>query len=461
MGQDNEGSPDVGEPFLFILPHGGRLLLMSILDILRYRATYRIEGYDYTDFDELQSIVEATDRGLMDGESVYEIAEAIRYLADSLEPCSNVQTVDVTCGSGGGDGLYCVDDDGNVTINPPPIGDSPTEPGIDIPDGVTIPDDITPNEGDPPDGFVSWQAWDTEACEAANAIVEWGRQICIKLSNFFGGELQTLALVIVAVVALLDGGWALLFSRAAIIKMGEILWKLQDSIDVSDYFQDKADWIADNRQELVCMLYNKRESAARWENDYLAMILGASAGSMASAAEQSLAEELLGFMVAPLLAAQQLYGGLTYDVADAYVTCGCVEVGVWETQWNIADDTTEAVSWNTSDRFIASVSGERHSSFSGGNYQIWQEFEPALSNTEDITINLLNDDRFVMGDVKYKLTSGVGISQGSGTLSLGVNTIPAGANVNKIAIWSEIQREVAGQQSWAFDLSIQFTQQGA
>jgi len=74
----------VDEPFLFVLPHGGRHLLMSIIDTLKYQATYRIEGYDYADWDSLLSMVELTHLGLMEGEQVNSIAESITYLADKI-----------------------------------------------------------------------------------------------------------------------------------------------------------------------------------------------------------------------------------------------------------------------------------------------------------------------------------------------------------------------------------------
>lgn len=94
----NQGAIDA--PFLFVLPHAGRHLLMAIMDVLRWEATYRykLHGYDYSDWDELQAIVEATHYGLMDGEEVNQIADAITYLADTLAanmPNLNLEGVDM------------------------------------------------------------------------------------------------------------------------------------------------------------------------------------------------------------------------------------------------------------------------------------------------------------------------------------------------------------------------------
>ena len=104
----------VDSPFVFVLPHAGRHLLMSVIDILKYQATYRINGYPYDDWDSLLSLVELTHYGLMEGEQVGEIGDAIRYLADKLsENFPNVGTNIIFPETGtGGSG-----EDMSVTVN--------------------------------------------------------------------------------------------------------------------------------------------------------------------------------------------------------------------------------------------------------------------------------------------------------------------------------------------------------
>lgn len=66
-----EASPyQGGEPFLFIVPHFGRHLLLSLADRLEWEATYRDFGYDFSDWDYLQTIVAETHSGLMAMEQV-------------------------------------------------------------------------------------------------------------------------------------------------------------------------------------------------------------------------------------------------------------------------------------------------------------------------------------------------------------------------------------------------------
>ncbi len=148
---NNQGAIDA--PFLFILPHAGRHLLMAIIDQLRWQATYRYKGhgYDFSDWDELQSIVEATHYGLMDGEEVNQIAESITYLADTLAanmPNLNLEGVDmgnvqqvVNMGCCGG-GAITNSGSCGAGIDEMPPNDAPTNPPREFPPVTTPP--ITP-----------------------------------------------------------------------------------------------------------------------------------------------------------------------------------------------------------------------------------------------------------------------------------------------------------------------------
>lgn len=146
----------INSPFVFLLPHAGRHLLMSIIDTLKYQATYRIEDYDYADWDSLIALVEATHYGLMEGEQMGEISDAIRYLADKLsenfpdigtniefpentgagesEDMAITLTQNVSCGCGCGASTGCGcgagGADGTVPAPPtvPPVPITPPDP---------------------------------------------------------------------------------------------------------------------------------------------------------------------------------------------------------------------------------------------------------------------------------------------------------------------------------------------
>jgi hypothetical protein len=75
------------EPFLFVLPHAGRHLLLAIAERLEWRATYndKQHGYDFADWDELQALVAATHAGLMEMEQVNLIVAKLEEIREELE----------------------------------------------------------------------------------------------------------------------------------------------------------------------------------------------------------------------------------------------------------------------------------------------------------------------------------------------------------------------------------------
>ena len=111
--------PEGGELSFFVLPSYGRDLLLSISDRLRWQSTYGEFAID----DELQDIVDKTIFGLLKGEKMTTIADAIMYLADNLELVvtnTNENTNDLAvagnsasgcCGSGGTGGGETIEDD--------------------------------------------------------------------------------------------------------------------------------------------------------------------------------------------------------------------------------------------------------------------------------------------------------------------------------------------------------------
>lgn len=76
---------DAREPFLFVMPHAGRHLLLAIADRLEWEASFRGFDYSYDDWDELQAIVADTHKGLMEMEQVNLIVTALNEIRDAIQ----------------------------------------------------------------------------------------------------------------------------------------------------------------------------------------------------------------------------------------------------------------------------------------------------------------------------------------------------------------------------------------
>lgn len=268
-----------------------------------------------------------------------------------------------------------------------------------------------------------------------------------------------LGVILVAVVALIDGGWALLFSEAALLKIAELMWNLQSSFDVSDYFQAKADYIYENRERLVCMLYKNRANGRQWENDFLTEVLSLSAGAMSSQREQSIAEELLSYLIPPLMGAQQMWGGLHYEPSVS-VSCSCVEnTGVWKYG---SDGKSIAIheGWNTPERVSYDATLVRNSEFSGGYIEAKLVLEPTLVNGSTLTVNITRDERSAgMSAFKLALFTGVGIKVFTQTLAAGANVIEdIPDNVNAVALTTSLDRAYSETQSVVLDCTCVYEQ---
>jgi len=366
--------------------------------------------------------------------------------------------------SGGDDStLYCVDDGGNVTINPPPIGNLPVQPTIPPPvDDITpIDDGRPPDEGEPPVGWDTWAEYDSDACQAANATVEYGYQWAIRLSDFLTEDIYTMASILVVIVNILTLGWGVLFERALLVKIAELVAKMQLwGQPIGFAFQELADYIDDNRQEMVCELYQQRTSASNWSNLLIARLLGASAGVFEDISARGTWQEILGYIFPENLAANVLYKAFTWKgVTTNFIDCSsCVQNdGVWVITQG-GDTQIVTVGWNTPYRLSFSALCERNSSFSSGFFKAKIDLDPLIPAGSTVTVNVLVSDKDpgILGTA-FRLTSGVGIDQGSMTLALGENVLVAGGtNVNQIEIESVVSRFEAGVQSWVFDMILDY-----
>lgn len=252
---------------------------------------------------------------------VWKIANALTHAewengCDDMSECNvNVNvSVSNSCVYTGEGSYICYLDNGDIIINPPPVGTQPTQPVLPLPNDLTEPPEFTPGEGDPPDGWESWEAFDSDACQAANAMVEWVYRFFERAENFFGQDVFTMAAFAVVVVNVVSFGLAALFTRALQFKIVEVVGRLAFLEPLGDFFGMLAEWVDDNRQELVCELYQSRADAADWENALIARLVTASAGSLESETSDNLFLELLSYLLPAYMGLNQLYGAITFDV---------------------------------------------------------------------------------------------------------------------------------------------------
>lgn len=265
---------------------------------------------------------------------VWKIANALTHAewengCDDMSECNvNVNvSVSNSCVYTGEGSYICYLDNGDIIINPPPVGTQPTQPVLPLPNDLTEPPEFTPGEGDPPDGWESWEAFDSDACQAANALVEWVYRFFERAGNFFGQDVFTMAAFAVVVVNVVSFGLAALFTRALQFKIVEVVGRLAFLEPLGDFFDMLAEWVDDNRQELVCELYQSRADAADWENVLIARLVTASAGSLESETSDNLFLELLSYLLPAYMGLNQLYGAITFDVETPIdcSTCNCID----------------------------------------------------------------------------------------------------------------------------------------
>lgn len=157
-----------------------------------------------------------------------ELAEAIRYLADKLA---------ANAGSSSG----CCDDE---APNGSPI---PTDDGIihygDPDNAVEEP----PRDGPPPDGFETWEEYDQHKCNAAHAIVDG--LITMFRSWAFWNDIKS---IVVGGVIALAPLFITIPPAAAVVLVGALV-----AIFASrTLWANLADEMEENKQDIVCGLYN-------------------------------------------------------------------------------------------------------------------------------------------------------------------------------------------------------------
>lgn len=245
---------------------------------------------------------------------------------DMAEPCTVVVNNYVNCGCGASstDTMYCVNDDGTITINPPAIPDQPVPPEIPLPDDMTEPPDpFEPGTGEPPAGWGDWGEYDEDACRAANSMVSYAHEFFYQGGTFLTEDLFTMAAALVVIVNVLThpAGFLVLFDRGLILKIVEIVGRLSIVEPAGEAFLAISEWIEENRQELVCDLYTARGDAASWENTLIANIFQFAETIFYTEGGKGFLADMLSFMLPGGLALNLLYKNINYD-GDVSINCG-------------------------------------------------------------------------------------------------------------------------------------------
>lgn len=327
---------DSSEYCLFCLPSGGRDLLLSVAERFTWDIYVNGDGTKAQLSDSEAALVDDTIRGLIMGCDFESIATALDNIATALGNLQMTTTVNntcapdvnVTCGDGGSFIVYPGPGQPPI-INPGPLPDTPVNPSDPLPwptDWPSTP--LDPEVDAPPFDYTDWGSYDVAACEAANGVVELAYQMIRAIKDFFQEDLILLAWLIVAINAVISSGIALLFSTAFVIKLAEIAYKLAANLEVEvtiQFLQDIEDWISENRQDLVCDLYEARAGGNSGVNTMLARVLDFAAGLEYAQAEFSTIQELITMIFPPGLFFAALAGGADFENTNAVPCDNCGE----------------------------------------------------------------------------------------------------------------------------------------
>ncbi len=181
--------------------------------------------------------------------------------ASIIEEYENME-INVTCNccsSGTPSTLVCYDVDGNPTITPQPIEDDPIPPGGSWP--------IDTETTDPPGEYETWEEWDAEACAVSNSVYT----LLVGLLTTVEGvvdSLTTLAAGIVLFVGLLPAGVAAALGGASVVEVIRALIDLLVVEELGDWALEARDWVQENQEEIVCLIYTNRHNLPGMRNEF-------------------------------------------------------------------------------------------------------------------------------------------------------------------------------------------------
>lgn len=208
-----------------------------ILASLRF-TLWSSRWYD-TDGRKLRELYpELTEEALTWAERLHEhimsnCADGIQTGLEALADAVRALSITVNCGTTGGGG--CFSEGGEPTITP---------------GGNTVTGDISggvegEGEGDPPEGFASWEVYYLHKCRAANAIVDG-----------FILQLNTFSIMTIISFLTVSASLVVIFGALPPLAIGLVIVWLVAMVETRHYLAYLADYISENRESFVCALYN-------------------------------------------------------------------------------------------------------------------------------------------------------------------------------------------------------------
>lgn len=241
-------SGSANDLYFFIIPDGGRNLLMANFDRLFWESTFARALTD-----EEKGVVHATYDALMGMESMSEISDAIRYLADTVSITVNQSQSQVcACGGAGVPGDTFTAPDGS------PL--TPVSVPIAPPEGDGVP--LLPPGATRPPGFADDGEWDARRCLLANYAVDSLLKVMSEITqaeNKAGLALELFYLLIAA----LPGPYKQGRGYLAILKIAQAVADFLGATDLDlDVMELIRQAIEDNKQDAVCAVYSATDTLA-------------------------------------------------------------------------------------------------------------------------------------------------------------------------------------------------------
>jgi hypothetical protein len=262
-------SSDYDQLHLALLPKGFASAVLAIAERFQWEATYRINDYDYSDWDELQAVVDLGIGGLTDTMRLSDLIGVLDGIEPALEALLNKEF---------GGGGCCPDDSLTDFVDGTGIvGDVIDTTGSDVVVGV----------GSPPVSE-DWQAYAQSLCDAAAKYADGLGKVFDVLESLHDA-LKTVTLllatsIIVTLLGLLGISAAAAGVLLGVVRLVTIAQGIRELLTDGDTFWD--DYEADitaARQDIICAiitsdtpgqaagkvrlaLQNANEGAYRWLN---------------------------------------------------------------------------------------------------------------------------------------------------------------------------------------------------
>lgn len=238
------------DAYLVVVPRVFASLVLAIQERLHWRATYRIDGYDYADWDELQAIIDTGLAGLTDGIMLQELLDNTDGLETLLtqileKPCCDTSTVTEIITDGDGIPIPPGDEGDDFEVG---VGDAPA--GTDW--ATTYPPELCANA----QAFVdSLDNWVLGVQTARDLVIGGVMAVAAAAVAVVASQLVAVGLVTTTVAGALGAGIRVVQAIAAIRDLF--------TLDESEYTAAIAELAQQSvKDELVCAIIGANTPAA-------------------------------------------------------------------------------------------------------------------------------------------------------------------------------------------------------